>query len=501
MDYAGLKTPGVYINEISTLPASIVAVETAIPAFIGFAEKLLLNNENLLNDADKTPEYRRISSMKEYEDIFGGPFHSEVKVMTTIADKVSKVSDGAGGSREVLDQRTMTTIFTDKPKYMMHYQMQMFFANGGGPCYIVAVGGYNDAITRPTLEKGLEMLKTLDEPTLILFPDAHSLGADIYSLYEKALLQCEALKDRFVIMDVLPQSAAPAGKDAATFFRDSVNSPSLKYGAAYYPNLKTRLNYDVSKSNVTISHTRTITDRTLPIPVPPALPPAPAIVNGAFNGKKLAEISSGSEEYNQILAQLDTQRVELPPSCTIAGIYAAVDNARGVWKAPANVGVGNIAGLTVEMNDLDQQNFNVDATSGKSINVIRSFVGRGTVVWGARTLDGNNNEWRYIPVRRFFNMVEESVRKAMGFYVFEPNDANTWVKLKAGIENFLTLQWRAGALQGSKPEQAFFVSIGLGQTMSAFDILEGRLIIRIGMAVVRPAEFIILEFTHMLAQS
>jgi uncharacterized protein len=116
-------------------------------------------------------------------------------------------------------------------------------------------------------------------------------------------------------------------------------------------------------------------------------------------------------------------------------------------------------------------------------------------------LDGNSNEWRYIPVRRFFNMVEDSVKNASGRYVFEPNDANTWVKVKAMIENFLTTQWRAGALMGSKPEEAFFVSVGLGKTMTSVDVLEGKMIVEIGMAVVRPAEFIILRFSHKMMES
>ena len=123
------------------------------------------------------------------------------------------------------------------------------------------------------------------------------------------------------------------------------------------------------------------------------------------------------------------------------------------------------------------------------------------MVWGARTLAGNDNEWRYVPVRRFYNMVEESVKKASSAFVFEPNDANTWVKVRSMIENFLFLQWRDGALQGAKPEDAFFVKVGLGQTMTALDILEGRMIIEIGMAVVRPAEFIILKFSHKMQTS
>lgn len=192
--------------------------------------------------------------------------------------------------------------------------------------------------------------------------------------------------------------------------------------------------------------------------------------------------------------------VEMPPSAAMAGLYAYVDRNRGVWKAPANVTVQSTIEPTFKVSDAEQATLNVSDT-GKSINVIRSFTGRGVQVWGARTLDGNSNEWRYISVRRFFNMVEESVKKASEPFVFEPNDANTWIKVKAMIENFLILQWRAGALAGAKPEQAFYVAVGLNQTMTALDILEGRMIVEIGMAVVRPAEFIILRFSHKMQES
>ncbi|NEQ45479.1 MAG: phage tail sheath family protein [Leptolyngbya sp. SIOISBB] len=190
----------------------------------------------------------------------------------------------------------------------------------------------------------------------------------------------------------------------------------------------------------------------------------------------------------------------LPCSGAVAGIYAKTDRLRGVWKAPANVSVTDVVGPVVKINDADQADLNVHPT-GKSVNAIRTFAGKGTLVWGARTLAGNDNEWRYVPVRRFFNMAEESIKKSTEAFVFEPNDANTWVRVRAMIENFLTLQWRAGALAGGKPEQAFFVKVGLGETMTAQDILEGRMIVEIGMAVVRPAEFIILKFAHKMQVS
>ncbi len=190
----------------------------------------------------------------------------------------------------------------------------------------------------------------------------------------------------------------------------------------------------------------------------------------------------------------------IPCSGAVAGVYAAVDRGRGVWKAPANVSLSGVVGPTVKVNDEMQGDLNVH-TTGKSINAIRSFAGKGTLIWGSRTLDGNSNEWRYVPVRRFFNMAEESIKKATVPYTFEPNDANTWMRVRAMIENFLTIQWRGGALAGAKATHAFYVKVGLGETMTALDILEGRMIIEIGMAVVRPAEFIVLKFAHKMQES
>ena len=129
------------------------------------------------------------------------------------------------------------------------------------------------------------------------------------------------------------------------------------------------------------------------------------------------------------------------------------------------------------------------------------FSGRGILVWGACTLAGNDNEWRYVPVRRFFNMVEESVKKSTSWAVFEPNSAPLWTRVKSMIDNFLVQKWREGALAGATPEEAFFVKVGLGETMTAQHVLEGRMNVEIGMAVVRPAEFIILKFSHKMQES
>lgn len=227
------------------------------------------------------------------------------------------------------------------------------------------------------------------------------------------------------------------------------------------------------------------------------------IVSGIANYRGLNEqtLFENFLPYRNVIKGIGSTLTLCPPSGAIAGIYAMVDNQRGVWKAPANVSLNGVIAPANSFTTSETDALNVDATGGKSINAIRAFVGKGTLVWGARTLAGNDNEWRYVSVRRFFNMVEESIKKSTYWAVFEPNDANTWVKVRGMIENYLTQKWREGALAGAAPKDAFFVRCGLGVTMSAQDILEGRMNVEIGMAVVRPAEFIILKFSHKLQTS
>ncbi len=186
----------------------------------------------------------------------------------------------------------------------------------------------------------------------------------------------------------------------------------------------------------------------------------------------------------------------VPPSGAIAGTYTRIDRTNGIWYAPANVNLKGVLGPALRLNNVDQSELNVHYT-GKSINVLRGFRGKGTMIFGARTLAGNDLEWRYISVRRLFINIEETLKKAIEPYLFETNDRNTWVKIKSLAYNYLTLQWRSGALKGETSEQAFYIKVGLGETMSSQDVLEGRMIVEIGLAAVRPAEFIVLTITQV----
>ena len=190
----------------------------------------------------------------------------------------------------------------------------------------------------------------------------------------------------------------------------------------------------------------------------------------------------------------------LPPSALMAGVFTTVDNTRGVWKAPANVSLAGVVSPSVNISHDEQEDLNV-TPQGKSINAIRAFTGEGVLVWGARTLDGNSLDWRYINVRRTMIMLEESIRLANKAYVFEPNVANTWVTIKSMISNFLNGIWKRGGLAGATPEDAFAVFVGLGETMTPEDILEGILRVTVLVAISRPAEFIEITFQQQMQKS
>lgn len=477
------KTPGVYVEEISKLPPSVASVATAIPGFVGYTEKGVKN----------TPT--KVESLIDFEEKFGGasticyvkktvavePEEKEAETVTEAAEGevVAKIEAAeAGGTAETVLELTGL-------EYKLHESMRLFYANGGGTCYIVSVGGYEDTISNTKIIAGIDALETIDEVTMLVMPDAVSLTtAGLASVQNAAQKQCVELKDRVAILDVIDTGNVSTD---ATNFRNAVNSTS--YAAAYYPYLKSV--YDREINFYDICDGLALTDS--------------ALVGYKQNPNSdsailYAKQQMATPQYAKLVKEIQEKACVLPPSGAIAGIYCANDSQRGVWQAPANMNVSGLRDVNTRISDKSQAGLNVD-TSGKSINAIRAFQGKGIVVWGARTLDGLSSEWKYISVRRFYNYVEESVQESTSWAVFQPNDANTWVKVRCQIENFLSNLWRDGALAGSTPQEAFFVRVGLNQTMTAQDILDGYMIVEIGMAAVRPAEFIVLQFSHKLQES
>ena len=483
------STPGVYIEEVPVFPPSVAPVATAIPVFIGYTEKAVgKQGENLTNTAV------RLTSLLEYEAFFGKAPLQDLSINVN-----KRVTSGGSLLGVQVTWNTKPAI----PTQFMHYSMQLYFANGGGPCYIYSVGAHGPA-AQSAFTDAITALEAVDEPTLLVFPDAVKLSDDQHgAVVDAALSSCNKTQDRFTIADV--RNAIAGGTDdnakVTTNFRAKVTKNAIefvKYGAAYFPYLSTGVPFRTADANVTLTsfNVVTVADNGAETSAPVAGAAGKKLDDGGLDIK-----GNETAVYAAIQSFISEAYVTVPPSGAIAGVYARVDRARGVWKAPANVGLSLVIAPAVKVTNDLQDGLNIDATTGKSVNAIRAFFGKGTMVWGGRTLAGNDNEWRYVSVRRFANFVEESVRKAIGVFVFEPNDANTWVKVRTMIENFLINQWRDGALMGAKPEHAFRVAVGLGQTMSAQDILNGFMIVEVHLAIVRPAEFIVLRFMQKMPES
>lgn len=425
---AKFKAPGVYIEEAPIFPSAIIEAESGIPIFIGYTQKAISNGASVA--------YKpfRISSFKDYSTVFGTIYP---------APKTSRFP--GLGKNSTLVQKTVLKVppFTI-PVFKMDAALQLYFLNGGGPCYIFSCGetGHGNQPAKAVFADALNELDAHFEGDILLMPDALSLATgEYYELMNLAMEKAAASRKRFVIADV-HEPGVNTGKtlqDAVSAFRSAINPQNGAFGAVYYPWLKT-----------TMADTGGI----------------------------------GS--------------LVLPPSPAIAAVYAKTERDLGIWKAPANMSLTGITQPVFNITDFEQDDLNVDVVAGLSVNAIRPFTGKGILVWGARTLAGNDHSWRYVPVKRLFIWVEKSITQGLHRTVFEPNNQQTWTKAKAGVENFLINLWRQGALQGAKPQHAFYVKAGLNETMTQNDLDNGRMVVEIGMAPVKPAEFIIIRIAFSL---
>lgn len=516
-----MKTPGVYIVEKNAFPNSVVEVATAVPAFIGYTEKADNKGKTLANKP------WRITSMAEFHNYFG--FAPTPSFELGVKDKP------AAGAPPVPAAEAPAFSYAGKDytlahkggKYLLYYSMLLFFQNGGGPCYVVSVGSYQDDIAADKLQLGIELLVKEQEPTMVVIPDAVLLAQpDCISVQQAALSHCGGkMKNRVAILDIwdgAKDRQDPAG-DPIEKFRDALGINFLNYAAAYYPWVNTTIVQDKDLSYENISN-KDVLQKALrdELHLPDQADPTASAkvkqqidainnITSDWQGVKPEEVDTNklllnktlvvmSPLFGTVLAEIKNKLNLLPPSGAMAGVYTMVDNARGVWKAPANVSLNAVVSPAVNITHDEQEDLNV-TTQGKSINAIRAFIGEGTLIWGARTLDGNSLDWRYVNVRRTMIMLEESIRLATKAYVFEPNTANTWVTIKSMIRNFLTGIWKRGGLAGASPDDAFSVHVGLGETMTPEDILEGILRVTVLVAISRPAEFIEITFQQQMQKS
>ncbi len=618
-----LKNLELNVDENTHLPKSIVPVETAVPAFIGYTEKAFFDGKDLHSINAIQP--LEINSFAEYEGIFGG------------APEPASIEFQLNRNNSVISLKTEEYSF-------LYYSVKLFFENFGTTCLVVSVGNFsNEAgkVSKHQLMKGLSCLEKTDVPTLLVIPDAVKLSyGEAGELHAAMLHQSHKLKNRFALLDIVNgANRLDSAEKPLDNFRENLNTDSLSYGAAYYPWLITTWNPRISTSvllsakyfrdglqvkdlstlfslniidvlNLSrsfsnreiklkhadyrsmtraestaalanelynflkklydfISHEKypdtsnpfvklhlnfiakgsefhklmerffvLVAERQLPLDFrsflkdfkPLTFPIRTLILHDRSKPRKrlssrslnafVAEVEQlgrsffdeieriqlhfqelmreYDKTYNSIVRAVETHKVVVPPSGAVAGVYSQVDHTRGVWKAPADLHITSAVCPAVEVFQQDQQNMKADTEAGISINALLFLTLKGVKVQGAHTLAGCGREWAYINVRRFCIMVEQSINEAIHPFSFEPNNEVTWSRVITMVENFLGSLWKEGALKGSNPEEAYFVKLGIGETMTASDVENGLMILCVGLAPLKPAGFLVLSLSQKM---
>lgn len=522
--YRQRKTPGVYVTELDAFPPSVVGVQTAVPAFIGYTRTAEISGKPVYFKPVK------IASLADFEAVFGGGYEPKYNIVQV----TSPTSPDAYDFR-VLETPPGTAwvyyklVQTDSSRYNLYNSLRLFYANGGGAAYVVSVGAYSagSKVELGPLQDGLRAIAEQVGPTMLVVPDAVLIDteANFGTLATDMLKQCGEKQDRVAILDVygtekLSQTSANFQRDMdATIaaFRAKVGSNFLNYGMAYFPfvNASVVQASEIDYTNFNIEDPTQLallqsilrneaqrmyvepqlaTVNTYITNIDPAITPPTDI-------PAVTKLNNDLNNALPLLPQIEGVIVNmlnlLPSSGAMAGAFTLNDQTRGVWNAPANMTLSSVISPSVKLSDAQQGDLNVPL-DGKAIDVLREFVGRGTVVWGARTLDGNSNDWRYVQVRRTLIYIEQSVKSALDQFVFAPNDGNTWVTVTSTVSNFLQGLWSQGGLMGATASEAYTVQCGLGSTMTAMDVLEGYMIVQITVQMIRPAEFIELTFKQKM---
>lgn len=539
-----MKTPGVYIVEKSAFPNTVVEAATAIPAFIGITEKARNESDSLVGKPWK------INSMTEFLQYFGGApapeFALSIEDAPTTDEDNRKIFYGIRSTDK--EKPKMLNVREPKNLFSLYYQMVMFFANGGGTCYIVSIGTYEDkdpAIDKNKVAAALAALEKEQEITMVVVPEA-AFANDCKDIQTQVLAHCGKMMNRFAILDVQPKKTSnETMEQQVETFRTNVGANFLSYGAAYHPWLNTSVLSDKEIDGTVLSwnYKEEVPDIAAFFAPESKFPEYfKTVFNEIKTGKRTevkeklgedglpvkdAEGNTITEEvqvaltadqltamknnlhnallqnfsgYQYIVNKVKEKLNRLPPSAAMAGLYTMADNTRGVWKAPANVSVNYVNSPTESIDNAMQEDLNMPM-NGKAVNAIRAFPGEGIKVWGARTLDGNSQDWRYVNVRRTMMFLEESVKNAAKAYVFEPNVAGTWMNVRSMVDNFLRSVWKRGGLAGATPEDAYEVHVGLGDTMTAEDVLNGTMRVTVLVAIIRPAEFIEITFQQQMQKS
>lgn len=502
-------SPGVYVEEFDIGPKPIEGVSTSTAGFLGETER-----------GRTSPTL--VTSWLDYQRKFGGYFGANkympyaakgffdnggqrcyigrvVKSGDTPATSaflklgdaltITAIGEGLWGTKIsiIVEQGETSTAQNPLFKLRMYYWKKL-----------------PDNLYDPEAE---ENIKTLPRPTLSEIFDNLSVDEDSPNFYEKRVngisklvIVSQEAGDTGNLPDATNQLAyLEEGEDGAgdlvlaDFLREDSNTPGNRKGLTAFKEVDDiQIIYSPNTSVVNgltdalITHCELLKDRF-------------AVIDSGQGAADVGNINPRNDFdtkyaafYYPWIKIVDAQSGNLrlvPPGGHVIGIYARSDSNVGVWKAPANEKINGVKELEFQITKGEQ-----DVLNPKGVNAIRAFPGRGIRVWGARTLS-SDTMWKYINVRRLFIFIEESIDEGTQWVVFEPNDQRLWARVRQTIAQFLTAQWRAGALMGTTPEEAFFVKCDR-TTMTQDDIDNGRLICVIGIAPVKPAEFVIFRIAQ-----
>ena len=543
------QTPGVYTVDDNMSPTSIIGVPTAVPAFVGYSEKAEVAGKSALMQAI------RIASLADYEAAFGAgyrplfgleevtgkdlaPTDYDVDVLDVDAKppitRYYKITDDTSSGTP--------PVVTRLPRFHLYNSVQLFYANGGGECFVVSVGSYQTAggaIDGALLEQGLAVLGEVPGPTMVAIPDAVLLTPDVgkppwqgpeayWDLCNKMIGQAATLQDRVAILDVYGGQLVD---DKTTFeevidtFQNGIDASSPSYGVSYFPFLETTLigagaiDYQSIASNAfaTLRQVLTwqnqhlngadaVTQQAIADEIAAMQPLTPsqggrAVVAADGGSESVAALNQKLVAALPLLASVEKILLQkarvVPPSGALAGVIAANDASQGVWTAPANLDLQSVVAPTFQLDTAQQGALN-SPVNGRAIDPIRQLPEGGALVWGARTLDGNSQDFRYVQVRRTLIYIEQSIKGGLLSFVFAANDGKTWTAVVSMVSSFLTTLWQQGGLVGNSASQAFSVQCGLGSTMTQQDIIDGYLRVQVLVSPSRPAEFIVLDFLQQV---
>jgi phage tail sheath protein FI len=511
-------TPGVYVEEIPAQSKPIEGVGTSTAAFVGLAPGGPVN----------TP--MRIANWTQFARIFGdqrepenGPFMPGAYLAHAVYGFfqngggicwVVRVGSPDGGAvpqaalptasdageafraiaRGGVDGHIELELSDESPGDKAEEKENGGGEGGGSYRLVISSGSDREEYTGLTLKKGRNNLATKVNAASKLIK-IEETGAALPEAQRAPKTGRYALE--------LP-AIEPAKIDASDFEGDVAQRKGIGGLAAVdevtmvcMPDLMTfAQNGDAPKvkdlQGKMIAHCEVAGDRMAILDAPPDLLPQDVLewrMNDAGYDSKFATLYY---PWIEVLDPLTGQPLMVPPSGHVAGVWARTDSTRGVHKAPANEVLLGVNGLGFQVTHDEQGGLNK-----VGINCIRAFPGRGIRIWGARTLS-SDPEWRYLNVRRLFNYISESIMEGTQWAVFEPNDHRLWMQLRIAATNFLTRTWREGALFGATPEQAFFVKCD--DETNPPDVIEaGQVVIEIGIAPVKPAEFIVFRISQFTA--